>query len=384
MDNEDIEDGPIYATISKKYADKKRKQVSAESGLGDPSKGVGNTLHGINFLGHSLGVKTNTDYQGLTLFTRPYLNFTPDNISSKRRLTPYLTDKEETLHHAIKLLLDTKQSINYNGDHPLTDNRMGFIPAFTNLLTSLTGWPDETLDLYISTPGIRNEVYAQADHLGTSLNTFDLTATFRNIEGDPINAILAPWLVYIKGVADGSMVPYYEMIASKSLDYQSRVYRLVLDSGRQWIQKIACCGACVPTANPIGSSFSYTENKPTIEETNEQAVPFTCVGYLYNDPIIARNFNATVMYYNRSMTNANRSTSMVKVPLDALYMFNFKAYPLITQDMELQWYVPRETYTLTLEAYGLPSDIVPEQINDVIDADTNRGILPWEKPPKKL
>ena len=379
MANDDIDRGTVYTTVPKKYANQRRKRASAESGLGDPNKNVGNTLHGINAMGHSVGVKSNTDYQGITFFTRPYLNLTPGNISGKRTLTPYLTEEKDTLHYAIKLLLDTKQSLDYKGEHTLTDIRLAFIAPFTNLLTGLTGWPDETLDVFVSAPGIKNEVYCLADHLGSNLNTFDLTATFRNIDGDPINALLSSWITYIKGVADGSMVPYYEMIASKTIDYQTRIYRLILDSGRRWIQKIACCGAAIPTANPIGGSFSYSENKPVIEDTNEQSVPFTCIGYTYNDPIIARDFNSTVVYFNRSMTTARRKSEMIRLSPNLLNMFNFKLYPLITQDMELQWYVNKEVYKLTLEAYGLSSDSLPEQIDDVIDPDTQRGMLPWER-----
>ena len=373
----DENDDEVYTVVSKDYTKKRRRQVVTEAGLGDPVKLIGNTLHGINHYGYSIGPVANTDYHGLTFFTRPYLNLTGKNISGIRRLTPLLTSDTKTIHYAIKLLLDTKQSNEYSGEHPLTDTNQAFIPVFTNLLTSLSGWPDETLDLYTSAPGYKNEVYILADHLGATLNTFSLTATFRNIEGDPINAILSTWLTYIKGVSNGSIVPYYEMIASRTVDYQTRIYRLILDKSRRYIQKIACCGASVPVANPLGAAFNYAEAKPIVEETNEQSVPFTCVGYNYNDPIIARDFNATVRYYNPLMNNVNRPKAMVKVPNDSLQIFNFKGYPLITQNMELQWYVTETTYTKTMESLGMSPD-TPKDIPHIIDADTNRGKLPWE------
>lgn len=372
MDEEDT-----TVVIPKDYTKKRKKLAISETGLGDPDKLIGNTLHGINHLGYSIGPISNVDYQGLTFFTRPYLNLTNRNISGIRRLSPLLTEDNQTIHHAIKLMLDTKQGVEYEGDHPLTDNKQAFITVFSNLLTGLTGWPDETLDLYISSPGYKNEVYALADHVGSTLNTFSLTATFRNIEGDPINAILSTWLTYIKAVSYGTIVPYYEMIASRTIDYQTRIYRLVLDRSRRWIQKIACCGASVPVANPLGAAFNFAENKPIIEETNEQSVPFTCIGYTYNDPIIAKDFNSTVFYYNKLMTNDYRTNNMVKIPQEYLKLFNFKGYPLITHEMELQWYVERLTYETTMGALGLSPDL---PINDekILDLDTNRGRLPWE------
>lgn len=345
-----------------KVVDSVKKQAAASMGLTDPKKVIGSSIRGINFLNTGVNAGNEIDLQGITFFTRPYLNLSEDNISDDRRMTGLLTKNPHSLQYAIRRLLDSKFSISLNtGNTALIDERMPFMAIFTNLLTGISGWPDETMDMYVSEPGLRNEVYMLVDHLSNKYSSFDLTATFRNIDGDPITTILTTWLTYAKAVSIGAMMPYPEMIVNRIIDYQTRIYRLVLDVSRRWILKIACCGAATPTANPLGTSFNFSSDTPIVDSTLEQSVPFKAIGYCYNDPIIARDFNLTVCNYNPYMSSKTRALTMVQIPPPLYKYFNYRCYPRISDNMELQWWCSNEVFSNTIELMGLEDDKITKE-----------------------
>lgn len=330
-----------------------KSSAAIEAGLTDPKKVLGSALHGINFLNTGINASNNTDLQGITFFTRPFLNLSTNNIKGTRKLTSLLTEKDYSIHKAIRRILDTKMSKSDDGPStPLMDTDQAFIPIFTNLLTGISGWPDETMDMYVSEPGLRNEVYMLVDHNSNRYGSYDLTATFRNIDGDPINAILNVWLTYAKGVSTGSLLPYPEMMVNRIIDYETRIYRLVLDTSRRWIQKIACCGAAVPTANPLGTAFNFSSDTPVVSDTTEQSVPFKVIGYCYNDPIIIRDFNTTVGHFNKKMVPGERENKMVMIPPKLYPYFNYRCYPRISEDMELQWWCSKDIFYNVINKLG--------------------------------
>ena len=338
-----------------KQANKVKEKAAIENGLTDPSRSIGSALRGINFLNTGLDTAFNTDVQGITLFTRPYLNFKDKNLVTERKLTTLLTEKPHSIYYAIRRLLDTKMSLGVQREENcLIDTRQAFITIFTNLLTGISGWPDESIDMFVSQPGLRNQVYMLVDHPTNEYGAFDLTATFKNIAGDPISNILLAWQTYAKGVALGSLMPYPEMIANRIIDYETRIYRLVLDVSKRWVQKIACCGAAFPTANPIGSSFNFSSDTPLVSDTNEISVPFKAIGYCYNDPIIVRDFNTTVYRFNKKMKDDLREKLMILVPSDLYSFFNYLCYPRITSSMELQWWCDRDIFKDNIIKHNIP------------------------------
>ncbi|WP_257292799.1 hypothetical protein [Endozoicomonas sp. ONNA1] len=240
---------------------------------------------------------------------------------------------------------------------PIIDNQQAFIAPFTNHLQSITGWPDETLDLFTSEPGLKNEVYSQVDHVGEEYNAFSLSATFRNVVGDPINAILFAWQHYARNVSRGTIIPYPEFIAERELDYQTRIYRLVLDPTRRWIQKIAACGAAIPQSNSLAAAFNASQDIPLSQDNAQVNVPFHCVGFIYNDPALIRDFNAVVKTFNGSMNDGVRERNYIKLTPAESKAFNYRGYPRITHDMELEWWVDKETYSNIAQELGLlPTD----------------------------
>jgi len=320
--------------------------IARDSGLGNLSTSTANIQRGINHRGVGNPTTQNTDNHGLTFFTRPRLNLSYDNVATSRILSPLLTQSPNTLPRLIRVLLDHVGALERNVTCPMVDDRMPFIPMLTNNLLSISGWPDIDLDTYTAPEGIVKESWSMVDDVPRNFGTFDLTANFRNIAGDPINALFHAWTHYAAAVAMGELVPYPEMIVENEIDYMTRIYRLVLDPTRTFVQKIGACGAAFPTASPLGAAFNYSSDSPLAQDNEQISIPFRCIGAEYNDPITIVEFNATVILFNPLMDERYRADRFVKLGKSEQRLFNYEGYPWIAQDNELQWWVENERYKL--------------------------------------
>lgn len=323
--------------------------ISRGSGYGDLGSAVTNTFFGINHRGLGNATPNNNDHYGLTFFTRPRMNLSYDNVTAFRPLTNLLTDDPLTVQRAIRAYLDPDASRRSKNpiSSPLVDPYSPFIPLLSNTLTSLTGWPDSTVDTYTSTEGMQREAWSMVDGVSRNFRTFDITANFRNIVGDPITLLTHSWIHYASCVYQDIMVPYPEMIVENEIDYMTRIYRLVLDPTRNYVQKIAATGASFPIATSIGNAFNMSNEKPITEENNEISVPFRCIGVDYLDPILMLEFNKLGEIFNPAMKDGRRGYdgAVVKVPREAMIAFNYRGYPHIDlETCELTWWVFKEDY----------------------------------------
>lgn len=330
-------------------------RVSRQSGLGDLSSAVANNLLGFNHRGMGSPIPSNKDGYGLTFFTRPFLNLSYDNISQVRKLTPLLNQQSQTYQRIIRTLLDpigARPDFGSKGAQTrLVDTYSPFIPLLSNNIMSMSGWPDIAMDTYTSKPGIQREAWSMADGTSKLYETFDIQVSFRNIEGDPITLLFSTWLHYISGVYDGSLMPYPEFIMENRIDYQTRIYRLVLDPTKQFVQKIACCGAAFPIANSIGAAFNFSADKVFNSDSDQINVPFKCIGADYNDPVIIEEFNEVGRMANRDLRSPSAS-GYVKLRPRELTFFNYHGYPQINPDtFQLEWWVPGDVYALWNESY---------------------------------
>ncbi len=138
------------------------------------------------------------------------------------------------------------------------------------------------------------------------------------------------------------------------MDYDTRIYRLILDPTRTIVQKICCIGAGFPTSSPLGNAFNFNVEKPTSEENDQITINFECMGVCYYDPIVVYEFNDLVGLFNPSMRNSVLSdpASVIQGLKDGTYFklstieeknrYNGVAYPRINvKTMELEWYMPR-------------------------------------------
>jgi hypothetical protein len=324
----------------------------AGSSRGELSKAATNAFWGFNHRNVGAQVKPNSDNHGLTFFTRPRLNLSYDNISGVRTFAPLLTGDPRTLPRAIRCILDP---VSHRGidkpeitplSCPMVDPDNAFIPLLSNLLTSMSGWPDSVMDTHTSPNGLANESWSMVDSLPMDYTTNDLTINLRNMSGDPISLLMHVWTQYASRVSEGSMLPWPEAIAENEKDYDTRIYRLVLDHRRKYITKIAAIGYGAPYVNPLGAAFNFDMTQPTIQDNQEISIPFKCSGFIYNDPILVIEFNSLVAEYLPHMANGNREGTMVKLKDEEKDFFNSNGYPRISEDglMELEWWVKKGEY----------------------------------------
>lgn len=322
--------------------------------IGSVNKAIGNNLYGINHRQVPGAVQTNKDTYGLTFFVRPQLNLQADNIRNARILSPLLAQNELSMQRFIRCTLDPRLMNGYNfNSHsipaikcPVVDQMNAFIPVLTNNLNSISGWPDLVAPTFTSKPGLYNEVYSQVDGLTRNFESYDLDATFRNTRGDPILFMFYVWLHYSSMVFEGKLIPYIDMITENEIDYNTRIYRLVLDQQKDIVTKIAATGVAFPISVPTGSFFDYTNEKPYNDQNKDITIRFRCMGFECMDDILIKEFNMSVVIFNGAMKDSTRNGTMVKVNKNLLSIFNNRGYPRINPETyELEWWVDSDLYS---------------------------------------
>lgn len=339
-----------------------------------------NNAYGINHRQTPLPIPINKDHYGLTFFTRPQLNFQGANLRQSRLLHPLLTTVEKSWQRFIRCTLDPRLAAGYKSPDgnalekgggskgiscPFVDPEMAFIPILTNSLVTISGWKDIVVPVYTTKAGQYREEYNMVDGVTVDYSAYDLTATFRNLRGDPITSLFFMWSHYMSLVHEGTLVPYPDFIVANELDYCTRIYRLVLDSSKTKVQRIAACGASFPTAAPMGGYFDYSRDKPYNDANAEINIPFKATGFICQDDILIRSFNQTTAYFQPGMRPDQQeadenfspyskpSSTMTKIPSALLAVFNNRGYPRIDPETyELEWYVKTEDYVRKLEAFN--------------------------------
>ncbi len=323
--------------------------------IGSVDSAIGNAFYGINHRQLHSSIPVNKDTYGLTFFTRPQLNFSTPNLRGDRRYISLLTKNAESIQRIIRCYLDPR--LNYDSSPSLpcqyVDHQSAFIPILTNHLLTISGWPDVTVDSYLSKPGAYREVFSHVDAVSDIYSAYDITATFRNMIGDPITKMFLYWVHYQSLVYQGILVPYPDFLIRNEIDYNTRIYRLVLDSNKRFVQKIGCCGAAYPSSVPIGASFNLTETDKFLNMSNQEIViTFKAIGAQYQDDILIFEFNKIVGIFNPSMATKESLSIMKKVPISLLNLFNNRGYPRIDPNTyELEWYVSQEDYAAVSQQY---------------------------------
>lgn len=321
--------------------------VYSRTSVGNLSTAISDTFYGINHRKMPNPIPINKDDNGLTFFTRPRMNMTTDNLRQVRQFVPMLTNDSATIPRAIRALLDTDSELEGHTS-PLVDPYQAFIPILTNQLITISGWPDVVAPIYTSKPGVYKEAFAHIDGVTFNYEAYSLQADFRNIQGDPITALFLTWVHYASLVFQGVVVPYPDMIIENEIDYQTRIYRLVLDPSRRFIQKIGACGAAFPFTAPIGTAFNVSSDQPYTRANEQISVSFQAIGAMYQDDILIDEFNKTVIARNSDMggTDTDRTNNrLIKIESALQKTFNHFGYPRINPDTyELEWWIWKQEY----------------------------------------
>ncbi len=342
--------------------------------LGSVSKAIGNNLYGINFRQTGNAVPMAKDMYGFTFFTRPQLNLTQTNITNYRNFYNLLTQNKASYQFYTRLMLDPRLGSKAGITSPLVDPFNPFIPILTNNIVSLSGWPDITLPTYTSEAGLYGEEHSIVDGAVNHFESYDLDVTFRNTKGNPLLYLFYIWETYATLVYEGILNPYLDMIVENEIDYNTRIYRIVLDQQKRYVTNIGCTGASFPISNPVGATFDYNIDKPYNTANKEINIRFKCNGFLAFSDIIKLNFNKVLGIFNGSMrsllasdieggdardddTIVYRHNGYVKIPyslsaaMDSsvfannYFGVNYRVYPYINLlTNELEWWVNEKVF----------------------------------------
>lgn len=324
-------------------------KIFQDTPVGPLSTAIGDSFYGINHRQTPNAIQINKDYFGYTFFTRPLCNMTTDNIRMVRQLAPLLTKEPASVQRIVRCLLDPNLA-NTGINSPFVDNQQAFIPILTNHLMSMSGWPDVNIPSFTSPEGMYKEVYGHVDGNADNYGTYDITANFRNIPGNPITLLFFIWGLYSTYVTQGLLVPYPEFIVQNEIDYNTAIYRLVMDSSKTYVKGIAKAGAADIRSIPMGAKFNFESDRPMNQAMSDQiSIPLRIFGAEYDNDILIFEFNEVVRMFNSTMADGKREQFYKEVPAQALELFNSSGYPRINPTTyKLEWWVSKEDYNRTL------------------------------------
>lgn len=323
-------------------------QITRNIGQVPRDDAIAESFYGLNIVGRNAPIPLNTENHGFTFFTRPNLNLSYDNLVVDRVLSGLLLDSPYSIQRMVRCYLDPKLQTEENLLCPGVDPLNPFIPLLSNNLITLSGWEDFVLNTHTSTPGLYREEYSYVDDVPYNYRVVDLQASFRNIVGDPISYMLLMWGWYMGLVYEGRIMPYPENILYNRCDYNTRIYRLIMDPTRTYVTRIGANGASFPLTAPIGNIFNFSgdgSETPFPTANDQITVSFRSMGFTYYDHMLIYEFNRLGELWNSAMKPSQRSERMVKLQSHEKDYFNYRAYPRINEEtLELEWWVMKDYY----------------------------------------
>lgn len=320
--------------------------VLATSAVGSIERAMGNAMLGFNHRSQYSPIAPNKDYYGLTFFTRPDLNLTTNNLRAHRIMNALNNTAPESMQRFIRATLDPSLISRQPGlAATFADNRHAFIPILTNSLISISGWPDMAAYEYTTPQGMAKEEMSWVDGPMVMNGRYSLSASFRNMRNNPVLQMIYYWMHYSALVYMGVLVPYPKNAMEMRIDYQSRIYRLIMDETKRYVTAIACCGAAYPVSCPIGALFNYESDRPINQNLDQFTINFSATVFYALDPIIVDMFNRTVVKQCPTMAPKTRATHFKQIPYTELENFNFAGFPYINDtNMELTWWIDISDY----------------------------------------
>ena len=328
--------------------------LSKISGSGNDSAKFQQIFGGLNRLPNITPVSFHKEIQGMTLFTRPDLNLSNQNIINLRPLLYLMTDNANSIPYAIRCILDP--DLDPNGASSLVDKYSPYISLLSNTLVTMSQPPDIGVTAYTSPEGIMKEQWMMNEGVAFYNGRYDITCTFDNIKGAGTLLLFHVWLLYMSYLRVGpvgGLVPKSRNIFNGVMDYFTRIERFTFDESGRFIEQWWHTGASMPTNLSIGAGFSYNREETHSQENRTISVQFSCVGAVYMDPIQLHEFNLRTFAFNPSFRGFmdidkygdDYTQEYIKIPHERRASFNYKGLPYINlSTMEMEWWVPATHY----------------------------------------
>lgn len=329
--------------------------------IGSVESAISDNMFGIN-PAQTIGMVPNSkDEQGYVFFTRPQLNMQKENIANSRVMYSLLSDDPNSIGRYIRGTLDPRLPVGAILSSKLQyapvrcnhlDPYLAFIAPMTNNIISLSGWPDPALATHDSTPGLRGEVHGMVDSAFFDAGVRDLSITMRGTKGDCLPQMIYIWCLAASMTFEGTLMRYFDYVAENCMDYNTRVYRLVLNEQKTHVTKIACNGYGIWLSPSIGSMFDYNREDVYNKQNDTFNLTLRSYGTRYFDPIVVHDFNETVCIFNSAMYDNNREKYMTKIPHEILGVFKRYAYPRVNPDTsEMEWWAPNDYFNKIVSAW---------------------------------
>ena len=304
------------------------------------------TIYGIDIFGTGSPAQQAHEQFGLTFFTRPMLNLSYDNITADRTLTPLGTLEPMSIGRYVRAMLDPLG--NYNC--PLVDPTNIFLPLLSNTCESLTGWQDPIIETYQSPAGIKKESWSIADSSSKVYQTMQLSSSFRNTRGNIMGYLFHVWQTYMALEYEGVIDPRPEFIRHFTIDYQTRIYRLILDPTRTFVQEIVMCGAAFPLANNAGSRANYNRAQVVNTEIDLYSQTWQTMGAFYYDPGCMYDFNEAAGKLKPGFSDPRTRLQFYRRLWPSEYrIFTYRCFPQINvRTARLEWWIERDLHQKVL------------------------------------
>jgi hypothetical protein len=213
-------------------------------------------------------------------------------------------------------------------------------------MKSISGWPDVVLPTHTTKEGLKREQQSIGDGFTSIFNSFDLDVTFANVIEDPVIHLFTVWTNYIAEVFEGNVNPYLDFITENEIDYNTRIYKFVLDEDGKRIRRVGITGASFPISVPMGKFFDESDGSILKTQNLDVNVRFKCDGAMYNDQIIFHWFNKTAVMFNKKLQDVldnKKDSGFIKVPDTLRVAISNRAYPLVDVNTnELTWWIEKE------------------------------------------
>lgn len=325
------------------------------SGEGDVDAKWQYLLGGLNRLPNAPALPIHREMQGLTLFTRPELNLSDQNIANIRHLSHLLAKSRDTPQHAIRRILDPRIQMTDSGADRslLVDMYNPYISLLSNTLVSMSQPPDIGTSTYSSPEGIMKEQWIMNEGVVFMNGRYDLTCVFNNPKGAMVLTLIHAWLLYMSYLRvgpHGGCIPYPVSSFYGVMDYFTRIERFKFDESGRYIVEWFHTGASFPTNLSIGAGFGFTREEAYDQENRTLSVQFSSVGAVYQDPIQLIEFNMRYERFNKYMHDNFRASHYKRIDYKDVPEFNYIGYPRINlTNHEMEWWVPNEVYNKILE-----------------------------------
>lgn len=277
-------------------------------------------------------VQINAEMVGLTFFTRPRLNMTTMSLRQDPALAILDTLDPLSWMFSLRCNLDSAFARSPQGRDaaamcPWFNDETPFNVPLSNMLTGISGWPDFSVEYETTESGYFSEDMTMVRGSDWGRRTYDLSCTFRDIQGGYLMAYFYYWLRAMALQMDGTIVAYPEDREANRFNYTCSIYRFVLDPSMRTITKWAKATGCYPVSLPIGDVFNFGPGDSFIHTSQSFTIPFKANNVSYMDPRHLAAFNTLVRRY--AGENVADGDNRIKTSVTAAH--NFCGVPWIDQ-----------------------------------------------------